>query len=606
MPDNLPNPDASAVVTPPAGPPAPQTQSPDTSGQQIAQQPVQSFNTPAQSLPTPQQAQAAHHSKLGMMWNALMPEHTVWGPNTNNPNGPPVPTQVKDKPGQLFRSILAGAIMGGAAGQEAHNQNPYGGFAGGLMPGAKAGIQNQQAEAQKAQQQAQQQWQNQLTAKKEQREQTSFDTEQQVRKAQLLQANAETLRTNLLTQGSSFDLHQKVSDADKERISTFSNAGVKPVYEDIPESQMNDIIKNAPGSSALDWRHTGVKTVMDKDGNPSYEYTLSAYDPKTSAPLSPATVKQWDEDGLFKYHPEYKDVAKSGKVLSVDQFTALDRQAQNYSNQTLAKTKNDLDVEHVNAQIGEAKAAIAAHQATTRRENLSTSEMATEDARKNREENAWKHLSAAGNDPSKISAEDRVVIGRASAPVAASALAGIKTAAQEAQNGDADAKAQLPELWKQYNALSRLASFSNEASSGADPAVAAAVTRLKGLPQAQIDTALSNPAITPAQKAAIRQGLGLSSGTSGVDADSFRSLSTHDREMALAASNIPLAEEDRIRRSLGVSTPDDSKYANDIVVQRQIKKMKGQSPKQIADKLSDFDLTPGQLEAVVRGVKRAQ
>ena len=68
----------------------------------------------------------------------------------------------------------------------------------------------------------------------------------------------------------------------------------------------------------------------------------------------------------FSKHTEYKDIVKTGKVLSSDQFTSLDQQAQNYANQSLTQTKNDLEVEHVKAQIGEAKAAIAAHQATTR------------------------------------------------------------------------------------------------------------------------------------------------------------------------------------------------------------------------------------------------
>jgi hypothetical protein len=412
--------------------------------------------------------------------------------------------------------------MGGAAGEEAHNQNPYGGFAGGFMPGAKAGMQNQQAEQQRAQQQAQQQWQNQLTANKEQRdkdkdqrEATAASTEDMVQKARIAQANAETLRTNQLVQGSSFDLHQRIADADKARISTFVNAGVKPTYEDIPESQMNDIIKNAPGSGSLDWRATGTKTVMVKDANgnetPSFELVYSAYDPKTSAPLSQATIQQWDKDGLFKYHPEYKDIVKTGKVLSADQFTSLDQQAQNYANQSLAQTKNDLEVELVRAQIGEAKAAIAAHQATTRRENLSTSEMATEDARKNREENAWKHLAAAGNDPSKISAEDRVVIGRASAPVAAAALAGIKVAAQEAQNGDADAESQLPELWRQYNALSRLASFSNESSASAVDPIQATVDSLKGKSAHEVAASLDDPKnkVPDAVKAQVWKKLGM-------------------------------------------------------------------------------------------------
>lgn len=355
MPDNLPNPAAADVVSTPI--PPPQTQSDPLSGQQVAPQQTQQFNSPAQPVgasgmggPSPQQAaQAAtiaRAAKTGLGFHALMGNHVEY---QQTPNGPvPVPTQ--NKPGQLFRSILAGAIMGGAAGGSNEQNNAGSGWAAAAR-GAGAARQGAQQQQQQAGQQAQQQWQNSLEAQKANRDQQGFDTEQQVRKAQIAQANAETLRTNIITQGDSLKVHQQVADADKDRISTFANAGVKPTFEDIPESQMQDIIKNSPGASALDWRHTGVKMGVDANGQPTYEYTLSAYDPKASAPLSDATVKQWKEDGLFKYHPEYVDVAKPGKTLTVGQFTALDKQAQNYSNQTLAKTSSDLTNKKIQSEI---------------------------------------------------------------------------------------------------------------------------------------------------------------------------------------------------------------------------------------------------------------
>lgn len=316
MPDNLPNPDASVVVTPPAGPPAPQTQYPDMGGQQIPQQPTQAFNPPAQNVPTPQQAQAAHHSKLGMMWNALMPEHTVWGPSADNPNGPPVPTQVKDKPGQLFRSILAGAIMGGAAGAEAHSQNPNAGFAGGFFPGAKAGRQNQQAEQQKSQQQARQQWQDQLTAKKEQREGTAAEDahtaaadEHTMKFALTGKANQDTLKSALEVQGMSQGQHKQLEDNDKPEVDMMRAAGLKPTdkYSDVPESTVLTM-KHDPGFSATHrWLATGTIPTKDKDGNiTSYENTYSAFPVQgmeSEIPLTQSKIADWKKSGYLEANP---------------------------------------------------------------------------------------------------------------------------------------------------------------------------------------------------------------------------------------------------------------------------------------------------------------
>ena len=56
--------------------------------------------------------------------------------------GQTVQTQQKQAPGQLWRNILASAIMGGASAQAAHNQNPNMGFGGGAVTGGAAAIQD--------------------------------------------------------------------------------------------------------------------------------------------------------------------------------------------------------------------------------------------------------------------------------------------------------------------------------------------------------------------------------------------------------------------------------------------------------------------------------
>ena len=423
--------------------------------------PVQ--NGPVTSNPAPSQ-QAPHPVKAALHgWQALMGSSTQY---VQTPNGPQ-PVQVQNKPGQLFRSILAGAIMGGAAGAE-HNDGSGAGY-GGAGRGAQAVIDNDRQQLQMRQQQGQQQFQNTLSANKDRREQSAAETEELVRKAQIAQANAETLRTNLLTQGASFDLHQKVADADKDRVATYTQAGVKPVFEDIPESQMQDVMKNRPGASALDWRHTGVKTVVDANGNPSYEYTLSAYDPTQPLPLAKATIDQWDKDGLFKYHPEYKDIAQPGKTLTVGQFIALDRQSQQLFGQNLARNKAQLENDHLAAQINEVKAATSEHYSQAALANLGIKEKKQALADKAVLDTAWAHLAAVGNDPSKLTdPKDRIALAKGVAPVLTEVGTAIKTAEANSAT-DKDAAASLPGLWGQYNTLTRLATLGNPTGGAATP-----------------------------------------------------------------------------------------------------------------------------------------
>lgn len=450
----------------------PNTQAPPPISASQPQPPTQQAAPPPQAQPaapqpTAAQANLAHSAVVGHGFKALM--SSMGGTTTQyqqTPDGP-VPVQQKNSGGDFFRSILAGAILGAGAGAD-KNDGSGAGY-GGAARGINAVQANNQQQQQMRAQQAQQQFQNKLTADKAQREAAGFDTEQQVRKAQIAQANAETLKTNLLTQGSSFELHQKVADADKDRISTYTQAGVKPVFEDIPESQMNDIMKNRPGASTLDWRHTGVKTVLDANGNPSYEYTLSAYDPQQPLPLSAGTIAQWKKDGLFKYHPEYEDIAKPGKSLTVGQFTALDRQAQSYYGQGLAQTKNDLETDHLKAQINEAKAATSEHFTQSALANLGIQEKKIALTEKKAADTAWEHLAAVGNDPDKLTdSHDKIALAKVAAPAMAETLSAIKDA--QANTQDQDAQKSLPGLWGRYNTLTKLASLAAGVSTTALPA----------------------------------------------------------------------------------------------------------------------------------------
>lgn len=494
------DPSGQSVIAPPN--PDIQTQSPDVNAS------VQTPNQPTQQMAPPQVSpQLAHHAAVGGAWKAL--GNLLEGTSTQYQQGPngPVPVQVQNKPGQFFRNILAGAMLGAGAGANGENAGSGWSAAG---RGASAAQQGQQQAQQRGQQQAQQQWQNQLAANKEQREATAAATEEQVRKAQLAMSNMELLRNQLMLQGTSWDLHNKMAEDDKSRSSTFSNAGVKPLYDDIPEQEMETYLKNNPGSGNLKWFHTGTETVMTKDQNgnevPNYASTFTAYDPKAEVPLSAETIKQWKDDGLFKYHPEYQDILKPGKTLNVAQFTSTNQIARNLANQDFAKNKDNLELDHMKAQIDEAHAAIRAHNATTSEAGLNISEKKQALADKKSTDEAWDALAKVGNDPDKLTdAHQRTLIARSVQPLMDETLKGIKEATAE------DDKPTQADLWGKYKAYQKLASLAPAGSEKSTDPIQATADSLKGKNPHEIKAALDDPKnkVPEAAKAEVWKRLGV-------------------------------------------------------------------------------------------------
>lgn len=130
--------------------------------------PLQTSGPAAQQQPTAQpqrtadpaaQATQAHHSILGRVAERLFSGgHTEY--SIDPKTGTMVPSVVKEKPGDLFRHILAGAIMGGAAGSQQQD------FTSGFFAGGAAGIKNSQEQDQQRRTDAQQQFNNQQGVRK--------------------------------------------------------------------------------------------------------------------------------------------------------------------------------------------------------------------------------------------------------------------------------------------------------------------------------------------------------------------------------------------------------------------------------------------------------
>jgi hypothetical protein len=124
------------VQSGPAQPPPQAGQAPSSSAPQLQHQP------PA---PTAQQAMAARHHALGQVTSFLFS-------NQRDENGEPI----KQPPGQIFRSLLAGASLGATMGSEGKAQGgSVSRFLNGVSRGGNAVEQQNHARQQEAQKQAQ-------------------------------------------------------------------------------------------------------------------------------------------------------------------------------------------------------------------------------------------------------------------------------------------------------------------------------------------------------------------------------------------------------------------------------------------------------------------
>ena len=207
MPDVTDN--AGAVLAAPATPP--QTPTTDPSGAPAPQT--------APPVDPAVAANVARHATFGMAVKNLL--GAIHGQTEYKPNpqtGQVEETTVPTKPGQLFRNILAGALIGGAA-----SGGGEGGFLGGLARGGSAVMQQQKQQDQQAYARARQSQSDSFEKQKADDEHTLH--------------MAEIAHTNLQMMHAQWQLHH----LDEEQLQK-KNASAK-AYE--------DFIKNTPGSQPV-------------------------------------------------------------------------------------------------------------------------------------------------------------------------------------------------------------------------------------------------------------------------------------------------------------------------------------------------------------------
>jgi hypothetical protein len=396
-------------------------------------------------VPAQQQPQVKGPSPWQRAVHALLGSQTEYN---QTPNGP-VPVQVQNKPGQLFRSILAGAILGAGAGtaNAEHNAGSGWGAAGAGAAAAQKGAQQQQ---QQRQQQAQQQFANQRQVDQDQQEEL-------LRKSQIAVNNSNTLKINREVQGMDYDQHVKIADLGKAGVKPYEDAGISPVASNILESQMDQYFQDHPGASAYDWEPVDVKTVLtkDKDGNevPSYKSVYSAYDPKGKVTVPPSTVAEWKKAGVFDRYPEYEAALSNNKTLPASTYVQVKGDANKVIADNLAKQKQQGDLLMDDAKLKAVQAETKQRLAAAYNDQMSAREKTDQDNKQKALDTAWAHFGQAGNDPTKapMTAQDRITIARNAQPLIQDSLNAIKTAASDPSQQD-----QLPQLWSNYQTYARL------------------------------------------------------------------------------------------------------------------------------------------------------
>lgn len=350
-------------------------------------QPTQPQGPPPEAV-----ADIGHHYGLGKIVQSLFGNDRSY--SVDPKTGQTVPTDAPAKPGQIWRNIIAGVVLGGAAGQDKGKGN----FLGGAVQGGKAEIEeNQKQDAQK-QANARKDFEQGIQARQANTAEQHANTQMDLMKAQIAMHNAQTLREMQNAQFEDFEHHDKMGEAGKARLDPFLKAGVPKKFDNIPETDIPDLLKNNPDATHLFWQPTGSTIVQDKNGNPQHVATMSAVDirPGTKVKISDDNIKAWKDAGLDKlYGNDIFEHLKKDKEIDVQQYMTFTEKEQSISNDKSEKKKKKLTEDEEAAKIKFSNAQTAHLQAET-------GKIYTEAKDKKQADEAWKLFTGSGGDISKM------------------------------------------------------------------------------------------------------------------------------------------------------------------------------------------------------------
>jgi hypothetical protein len=206
---------------------------------------------------------------------------------------------VQDKPGQFFRNLLGGIMIGAAAGYGSKE----GGRAGVEAVQRQQGILQRQQEMK--QQQQQQQIENQRNIKKDQREQDKDDQEKIRDNAQMSLWNIQKMGALQDIQGKGYKEHQELVDKAAPILQGYSAANLKPIpgMEHVSEQDHIAALKD-PAKKLdfnVDWEPTGVESYVTKVNGEdvvNYQTVWAAYSKTDSVPINSAFLTRATNAGL--------------------------------------------------------------------------------------------------------------------------------------------------------------------------------------------------------------------------------------------------------------------------------------------------------------------
>lgn len=331
-------------------------------------------------------AQAAaeqHHSFLGRAAGFLFGHQVDYVPDKD---GTMRQVEIKQGPGQLFRSILAGAIMGGAMGAD-RQRGQQAGFAASFARGA-GGVQQQQAQAdQERYERAVQQFQMRNEAQKNL-------TEEQLKQAQIAHLNIATANENFLLHKGVMDQDIAVTEAGKAAMQPFLDAGAQYQFQDVPESKMMDLMKTNPEVAKLFWRPTGWTVGKNDKGDPYVLKTYSAIDPTGGVKLTKGLLAKFNDVGLSDYYPGAKGL-KEGQQLNYGSYLALLEKYQLRYNDYMKDIQDKLRNKQYDAETKRAIAEANRLYTEAAKEKLQEKDLSQFKA-------AQKHFSEVGYDPAEL------------------------------------------------------------------------------------------------------------------------------------------------------------------------------------------------------------
>ena len=359
----------------------------------------------------------------------------------------------QSKPGSIWRTVLSAALVGAAAGAG------HGWKGAGLGAEAENKVMERQQQAKQdaekqAQQQAQQKFQNDLATNKAKQEGELNATTIDLHKANIAQANLETLRINKAIQGMDAADHEKVAAGGKANVQPFVDAGFAPKAKGIPESEKAQYWTDHPGASTLDWEATGVKYGLDSNGKPTYELTYDAYDPTEKVTVSKATYNQWKNDKVFERFPEYDALLKDGRTLTADQYGQVKRDADKVRADNLTRRAQDLGVNKVQAEIDKDNAEKSKYiaEASKERQEERTANLGATQAQQF--DKALEELNKKDGNFDALSPSSRIVISESMNKLVPTLNATYKEILSDPSNPNAQAEA--GEVLKQIQSLSSL------------------------------------------------------------------------------------------------------------------------------------------------------